>query len=34
LAVFRLIREKGDMSEERLDEMMSLWLSKLKEKKN
>ena len=34
LAVFRLIREKGDMSEERLDEMMSLWLSKLNVKRN
>ena len=34
LAVFRLIREKEHTSEERLDEMMSLWLSKLKEKKN
>ena len=34
LTVFRLIREKGDTSEERLDEMMSLWLSKLKAKRN
>jgi hypothetical protein len=34
LTVFRLIREKGDTSEERLDEMMSLWLLKLKAKRN